>query len=112
MPPLADPHLVAVLHELSQVEKRLSDLGDVLGGQRQLDAADELVLLVLAQLGPTREEGGVEEVSVSNRTTVGTRLKICHLIIVVFVKVQERCWKGGLCNSNSVTPRLLLVLVS
>lgn len=62
VPPLVDSHLVAVLHELSQVEQRLSDLGDVLGGQGQLDAADELVLLILAQLGPTGEEGSVEEV--------------------------------------------------
>lgn len=73
---LADPpppHLVAVLHELGQVEQRLSDLGDVLGGQRQLNAADELVLLILAQLGPTGEEGGVEQVPVGHRMGVCTR---------------------------------------
>lgn len=70
---LATPHLVAVLHELGQVEQRLSDLGDVLRGQRQLDAADELVLLILAQLGPTGEEGSVEEVPVGHRMSVSTR---------------------------------------
>lgn len=68
------PHLVAVLHELSQVEQRLSDLCDVLGGQRQLDAADELVLLILAQLGPAGEEGSIEEVPVGHRMSVCTRL--------------------------------------
>lgn len=78
MRPLADapapaPHLVAVLHELSQVEQRLSDLCDVLGGQRQLDAADELILLILAQLGPAGEEGGVEEVPVGHRMSACTR---------------------------------------
>jgi len=60
--------LVAVLHELGQVEQSLRDLGDVLGGEGQLDAADELILLVLAQLGPTRQEGGVEQVSVGKTT--------------------------------------------
>lgn len=67
LPSPALPHLVTVLHELSQVEQCLSDLGDVLGGQCQLDAADELVLLVFAQFGPTGEERGVEEVSVGHR---------------------------------------------
>lgn len=58
-------NLVAVLHELRQVEQSLRDLRDVLGGERQLDAADELVLLILAQLRPAREEGGVEQVPVN-----------------------------------------------
>lgn len=83
MPLLVDPHLVAVLHELSQVEQRLSDLGDVLGSQRQLDAADELVLLILAQLGPTGEEGGVEEVPVGHGKRICTQLNMFSLSIVV-----------------------------
>lgn len=59
-------NLVTVLHELCQVEQSLRDLRDVLGGEGQLDAADELVLLVFTQLGPTRQEGGVEQVPVDH----------------------------------------------
>ena len=55
-------YLVAVLHELGQVEQRLGDLSDVLGGEGQLDAADQLVLLVLAQLRPAGQERRVEQV--------------------------------------------------
>lgn len=70
-------HLVTVLHELRQVQQRLCDLGDVLRGESQLDAADELVLLVLAQLGPTRQKRRVEQVSVEPRKPGETRVG-CH----------------------------------
>jgi len=56
-------YLVTVLHELCQVKKRLCDLSNVLGGESQLNAADELILLVLTQLRPTGQKGCIEQVS-------------------------------------------------
>lgn len=56
------PHLVTVLHKLGQVEQGLRDLSDVLRGESQLDAADQFVLLVLTQLRPAGQEGGIEQV--------------------------------------------------
>lgn len=60
-----------MLHELCQVEQSLCDLSDVLGGESQLNATDELILLVLTQLRPTRQEGRVEQVPVDHRNSTG-----------------------------------------
>lgn len=51
-----------MLHELSQIEQGLGDLGNILRRQGQLDATDQLILLVFVQLGPARNKGRVEQI--------------------------------------------------
>ena len=56
-------HLIAVFHELGEVEQCLRDLGDVLWRQRLLETLDQLVLLSVAQLRPARHERSVEQLA-------------------------------------------------
>lgn len=45
-------YLVTMLHEFCQVQESLSDFCNILRGQGQLNAPDQLILLVLIQLRP------------------------------------------------------------
>jgi len=53
-------YLLAVLHELGEVEKGLRNFRDVLDRKRLLNALDQLVLLHLAEFSPARDKRRVE----------------------------------------------------
>lgn len=55
-------HLLAVLHELGEVEERLGDLGNVLVHERLLEVLNDLLLVVVRQVHPTGQEGRIEQV--------------------------------------------------
>lgn len=55
-------HLVTVFHELSQVQEGLCDFGDVLRSEGQLNASDELILLVFIQFRPAGHKRSIEEI--------------------------------------------------
>lgn len=52
-----------MLHEHGQIEQGLGELDDVLGVEGQLDAADQLMVLVLTQLQPARQGGCNEQIT-------------------------------------------------
>ena len=54
-----------MFHELGQIQERLCDLWDVLWRQGLLQTVDQLILLRLAQLRPTRDKRSVEQVPVN-----------------------------------------------
>lgn len=51
-----------MLHELGEVEEGLGDLWDVLGGESLLQTVDQLVLLSLTQLSPTRHKRCIKQI--------------------------------------------------
>lgn len=65
--------LVAMVHELGQVQDGLRYLWHVGHGQRLLKAADQLRLHVVAQLVPAADEGRVEEVPGELGVALGQR---------------------------------------
>lgn len=56
-------YLVTVLHEFCQVQESLSDLCNILRSQGQLNASDQLILLVFIQLRPAWNKSSIEEIS-------------------------------------------------
>lgn len=62
---LAQQHLylVTVLHEFCQVQQSLSDFCNILRSQGQLNASNQLVLLVFIQFRPAWNKSSIEEVS-------------------------------------------------
>ena len=53
--------LLAVLHELCQVEDGLGDLRDVLQSQRLLETGDQVLLVDGAKLHPARHKRSIEQ---------------------------------------------------
>lgn len=71
-------HLVTVFHELSQVQEGLCDFSDVLRSESQLNAPDELVLLVFIQFRPAGHKRGIEEIPLSTGKGEGCTSAWCH----------------------------------
>lgn len=71
-------HLVTVFHELSQVQEGLCDFSNVLRSQSQLNAPDELILLVFIQFRPAGHKRSIEEIPVSTGKREGCTSAWCH----------------------------------
>lgn len=71
-------HLLAVLHELGEVEERLGDLGYVLVHQRLLEVLNDLLLVVVRQVHPTGQEGRIEQVPEMRAVELGS-CRVCRV---------------------------------